>query len=204
MKHLSDYLADRRFGKEGKVQHKDILHTKFSNLRGKVLIFVDDPNKNYIENPNFYELVNASTSSKLSLYTDYQVKNEGTPEKYKNEAHTKFIISMPDVMEGVNSSWLIHHNNGVQAVMMNFGGGGYFDDNMLTYIKKFAGERKAFVLKPPSLLRTRIIARDPIEVDSSLHPGPAEHSTNAGQLTMRITGEDGSPTMIPFANSRSG
>ena len=203
MKHLSDYLADRRFGREGKTQNRDILNTKFSNLKGKVLIFVDDPNKNYIENPNFYELVNASTSSRLSLYTDYQVKNENTPEKYKNEAHTKFILSIPDVMEGVNSSWLIHHNNGVQAVMMNFGGGGFFDDNMLTYTKKFSSERKAFVLKPSSLLRTRIVVQDPIEQNPAMNPTPAPVALSAGGSQIGIQSEDGKTTSVPFGASKA-
>ena len=95
MKHLSDYLADRRFGKEGKVQDKDIFTTSFKNLKGKVLIFVDDPNKNYLDNQNFYELVNATTQSNLALYTDYQIKNENSPERYRQDSHHKFILTKP-------------------------------------------------------------------------------------------------------------
>ena len=125
MKHLSDYLADRRFGKEGKIQDKDIFITDFDKLKNKVLIFVDDPNKNYEQNDGFYELVNATThgtgsrSGSLSLLTDYQVKNENSPEKYRQDAHHKFLITRPDVMEGVNSPFMIHHANGCQGVMMN-------------------------------------------------------------------------------------
>ena len=59
--------------------------------------------------------MNGATSGTISLYTDYQVKNENTPEKYREDAHYKFTISKPDVMENVNSSWRIHHTNGVQV-----------------------------------------------------------------------------------------
>ena len=119
----------------------------------------------------FYELVNGTTSRSLSLYGNYQVKNENTPEKYREDAHHKFILSKPDVMENVNSSWRIHHNNGIQPVMMNFGGN-YFDDNMKSYISNFP-IRRAFVLKPVYLQRIRTAAKLPTKQDPKLNPAGA-------------------------------
>ena len=203
MKHLADYLADRRFGKEGKIQDKDIFTTDFKKLKNKVLIFVDDPNKNYEQNPNFYELVNASThgtgnrSGSLSLFTDYQIKNENSPEKYRNDAHHKFIITKPDVMEDINSSYIIHHGNGCQGVMMNFGGN-YFDDNMEAYIRKFSQATKAFVLKPTHLLRPRTVAKMPEKQDPKLNPASAPVQYQMGAIKMEVKGQNNESVGMPY------
>ena len=53
---------------------------------------------------------------------------------------------------GKNSKWLMHHQCGVQGVLMNFGGG-YHDDNFKGYRLKFLGEQKAFILKRKHLRR---------------------------------------------------
>ena len=209
MKYFSDYLADRRFGKEGNItddglqqQDRNIFFTNFNNLRGKVLIFVDDPNKNYLDYPRFYELVNGSTSRSLSLYSDYQVRNENTPDKYRADAHYKFIISKPDVMANVNSSWRIHHANGVQGVLMNFGGN-YFDDNMKSYITKFSMARKAFVLKPAHLQRTRTAVTLPTKQDPSLNPAGAPVVITVGNVQVRPQDSSGQARDAPFGGNHS-
>ena len=200
MKHLSDYLADRRFGKEGKVQDKDIFTTSFKNLKGKVLIFVDDPNKNYLDNQNFYELVNATTQSNLALYTDYQIKNENSPERYRQDSHHKFILTKPDAITQINSSYLIHHNNGCQGVMMNFGGN-YFDDNMIGYIKKFSMAMKAFVLKPPHLLRPRTAINLPQSQDPKLNPAGAPVVYKIGALKLEVKDPDNKGVEMPYGGA---
>lgn len=200
MKHLSDYLADRRFGKEGKVQDKDIFTTNFKNLRGKVLIFVDDPNKNYLDNPNFYELVNATTAGKLALYTDYQIKNENSPERYRDDAKHKFILTKPDAITQINSSYMIHQNNGCQGVMMNFGGN-YFDDNMKGYIRKFSMAMKAFVLKPSHLLRQRIAVNLPTEQDAGLNPAGGPVVYKVGSLELEVKDPDNNGVEMPHGGN---
>ena len=200
MKHLSDYLADRRFGKEGKIQDKDIFTTNFKNLRGKVLIFVDDPNKNYLDYPNFYELVNATTAGKLALYTDYQIKNENSPERYRDDAKHKFILTKPDAITQINSSYMIHQNNGCQGVMMNFGGN-YFDDNMKGYIRKFSMAMKAFVLKPSHLLRQRIAVNLPTEQDPGLNPAGGPVVYKVGSLELEVKDPDNNGVEMPHGGN---
>ena len=84
-KNFSDYLADRKFGKEGRRQNTDIFTTNFKNIQGKVIILVDDPTENYRDVPDFYELVNGSTKRYVRKYTDYQMKNEKSNETYISE-----------------------------------------------------------------------------------------------------------------------
>lgn len=207
MKYFSDYLADRRFGKEGNItddgsqkQDRNIFFTNFNNLRGKVIILVDDANKNYLDNPRFYELVNGTTSRSLSLYGNYQVKNENTPDKYRQDAHHKFLLSKPDVMENVNSSWKIHHSNGIQGVLMNFGGN-YFDDNMKTYISKFSKSRKAFILKDNYLQRIRTAAKLPTKQDENLNPAGAPVVMQIGNVSVEPKDSSGKTREAPFGGN---
>jgi|ERR1712166_11374 len=154
MKHFSDFLVDKNIPLENSRMNGTVFNTPFKNLKNKVIIFVDDPYKNASENVGFMELVNACTDSdkckgKIKLYNDYQIQNEGSPDMYIAEAKNNFLITTPNVM-GKNSKWLMHHQCGIQGVLMNFGGG-YHDDNFKGYRLKFLEQQKSFILKPSKL-----------------------------------------------------
>jgi hypothetical protein len=155
MKHFSDFLVDKNIPVENSRKNGTVFNTPFKKLKNKVIIFVDDPYKNFSDNVGFKELVNACThdcsGGEIKLYTDYQIQNEGNIDTYIAEAKNNFLITTPNVM-GKNSKWLMHHQCGVQGVLMNFGGG-YHDDNFKGYRLKFLGEQKAFILKRKYLRR---------------------------------------------------
>lgn len=154
MKHFSDFLVDKNIPVENSKKNGNVFNTPFKNLKNKVIIFVDDPYKNASENVGFMELVNACTDSdkckgKIRLYNDYQIQNEGSPSTYISETKENFLITTPNVM-GKNSKWRMHHQYGVQGVLMNFGGG-YHDDNFKGYILKFLDAQKSFIFKESKL-----------------------------------------------------
>lgn len=185
MKNFSDYLADRKFGKEGRRQNTDIFTTNFKNIRGKVIILVDDPTENYRDVPDFYELVNGTTKRYVRKYTDYQMKNEKSNETYISETKNNFVISTPDVMEQRNSSYQVHHNLGAQGVLMNFGGG-YNDENLKGYIRKFSMSQKAFLLKPKHLQRSRGAIDVPVQQDPELSFAMQQAETTIQGTDMNI------------------
>ena len=49
---------NRVHGAERLHNDRNIFLTEFKKLKNKVLIFVDDPAKNFMDNVKFYELVN--------------------------------------------------------------------------------------------------------------------------------------------------
>jgi hypothetical protein len=154
MKHFSDFLVDKNIPVENSKENGTVFNTPFKNLKNKVIIFVDDPYKNASENVGFMELVNACTDSdkckgKIRLYNDYQIQYEGGPKAYKAEAKENFLITTPNVM-GKNSKWIMHHQYGVQGVLMNFGGG-YHNDELKGYMLKFLDKQKSFILKESKL-----------------------------------------------------
>jgi len=148
MKHLSGHLVPLH--KSNDMTYKNILKTPFKNLKGKVVIFVNDKyTNNFKDNKKFLELVNAhggqGEKGLLKYVTDYGVQNEGSPSLYIEEMkETKFGITTPNVLSSINSKWKMHHNCGFQGVLMNFG---INDDNLKSYREKYLKAGKAFVLK---------------------------------------------------------
>lgn len=171
MKHLSEHLASLHLSNS--IIDKNILTTDFKNLKNKVLIFINDPNNNFKDNKNFNELVNAhggqGKKGLVKYMTDYSIQNEGSPSMYIEENKLKFTITTPNVMSNINSKWKMHHNCGVQGVLMNFGGG-YNDDNLKTYRNKFLSEGKAFILKNKKLRRKRQVVSLPPKQDKDVDP----------------------------------
>ena len=154
LEHFSDFLVDKHTPIEKSTINGTVLNTPFKNLKNKVIIFVDDPYKNSYDNVGFKEIINACTNSescdgKIKLYNDYQIQMEGSPDLYMNESKSNFILTTPNVM-GDNSKWLMHHQCGVQGVLMNFGGG-FHGDKLKGYRLKFLNKQKAFILKPQNL-----------------------------------------------------
>jgi len=159
LKYFADFLVDKNISVENSRINGNVFTTPFENLKNKVIIFVDDPYKNSSDNAGFKELVNACTDSKnckakIQLYSDYQIQNEGSPDTYIEEAKTNFLLTMPNIM-GKNSKWLMHHQCGIQGVLMNFGGG-YHDDNFKGYRLTFLDKQKSFILKPSNLRKRPI------------------------------------------------
>ena len=153
---FKDYLMNRVHGAERLHNDRNIFFTQFKKLKNKVLIFVDDPNQNYKDVPEFYELVNATTSEGIAKYKNYQIISENSSDFYKSLSKEKFVITVPDIMTNKNSEFTKHKNYGCQAILMNFGGG-YNSDEMKSYKNKFLIGQRAFILKPNNLLRDRIM-----------------------------------------------
>jgi hypothetical protein len=189
MKHFSDYLVDKRLPKQNKRNEGTALTTPLENLINKVIIFVKDDYKLFEENPGFKELVNASTNgnptggTKIAVYNDYQIQNEGSPDAYINEAKTSFLITTPNTMGKGNSKWSMHHKCGVQGVLMNFGGG-YHDDQFKNYRNKFLKEQKAFILKPVELLKRPETTFEIDEQNPKLNAGSKPVVFTIGDITI--------------------
>lgn len=176
MKHLSGHLVPLHLTKD--ITDRNILKTQFINLKGKVVIFVNDKyTNNFKDNKNFFELVNAhgkqGKKGLLKYVTDYGVQNEGSPSLYIEEMkETKFGITTPNVLSSINSKWKMHHDCGFQGVLMNFG---INDDNLKSYRKKFLDAGKAFVLKDIKIMRKRRTVTMPEAQNESVDPTPKIH-----------------------------
>ena len=95
-------------------------------------------------------------------------------------------------MEQRNSSYQVHHNLGAQGVLMNFGGG-YNDENLKGYIRKFSMSQKAFLLKPKHLQRSRGAIDVPVEQDPELSFAmqQAETTIQGTDMNIRFRGSSG-------------
>ena len=185
MKHFSDYLAGKHLPVENSKLGGNVFNTPLENLKNKVIIFVDDPFKNSGDNPGFMELVNACSDSKncdtkILLYDDYQIQNEGSKGMYINDSKNNFILTKPNVM-GNNSKWLMHHECGIQGVLMNFGGG-YHKDALKGYRLKFLEEQKAFILKPADLRSRPKKFSEPVAQNPEMDPAQKERCHTIGNM----------------------
>jgi len=199
MKHFSEYLVDKKLEKQHSGNNGNVFTTPFKNLKNKVIILVDDPYKNYSDYPGFREIVNGATNptekkkiktnntpwetAKTLFYTDYQIQNELGPDEGIDFAMKEFIITKPNVM-GKNSKWLMHHQYGIQGVLMNFGGG-FHDDNLKGYRKKFLDHGKAFKLKPYRLRRKATEMHDVEAQNPEFNPTVKIHPMQLGALKIK-------------------
>ena len=146
------YSHNGKFNKSG----KDVItNIPLLNLRNKVIIIIQDPTNNYRET-KFEEIVNMSGKGNdgnglpfVSFYKDKEIVETFDAEDLK-EKNKKFVgITMPDFSKTKNNSVApIHHQYGIQFVMMNYSN---YDENM-EYYRKFFNERgTAFRLKPQHL-----------------------------------------------------
>ena len=177
MKHLSDKLVSLHLSKN--IGKKDtVLTTPFKNLKGKVVIFVNDKyTNNFKDNKKFLELVNAhggqGEKGLLKYVTDYGVQNEGSPSLYIEEMkENKFGITTPNILSSINSKWKMHHEFGFQGVLMNFG---INDDNLKSYRKKYLEKKKAFILKDKKIMRKRRSVKLPEAQNEGVDPTPKIH-----------------------------
>ena len=86
---------------------------------------------------------------------------------------------------GSNSKWLMHHQCGVQGVLMNFGGG-FHGDKLKGYRLKFLNKQKAFILKPLDLRRRpeTILKIDP--QNPEFDPVQKERNFNLGAMDVNL------------------
>lgn len=176
MKHLSGHLVSLQ--KENVITDTNILTRPFKDLKGKVVIFVNDKyTNNFKDNKKFLELVNAhggqDKKGLLKYVTDYSVQNEGSQSLYIEEMkEDKFGITTPNVLSSINSKSSMHHDCGFQGVLMNFG---INDDNLKSYRTKYLTAGKAFVLKDKKIMRKRRSVKLPEEQDEAVNPTPKIH-----------------------------
>ena len=125
------YSHNGKFNKSG----KDVItNIPLLNLRNKVIIIIQDPTNNYRET-KFEEIVNMSGKGNdgnglpfVSFYKDKEIVETFDAEDLK-EKNKKFVgITMPDFSKTKNNSVApIHHQYGIQFVMMNYSN---YDENM--------------------------------------------------------------------------
>ena len=144
------YSYNGKYNKSG----KDVIpNIPLLNLRKKVIIYIDDPNKNY-RDTEFEEFINMSGKRWLDAICKSS-KNIDIVQAYDagsiTEENKKFLgITMPDFSKvTTNPPAAIHQKYGCQFVMMNFS---VLDANIQYYINFLRQKNgSAFVLKTDHL-----------------------------------------------------
>ena len=103
---------------------------------------------------------------------------------YINDSKNNFILTKPNVM-GNNSKWLMHHECGIQGVLMNFGGG-FHKDALKGYRLKFLEQQKAFILKHVDLRGKPKEIFEPIEQNPEMDPAQKERSHTIGNINIPL------------------
>ena len=161
-----------------------IANIPLKKLQQKVIIIIQDPTNNYKGTP-FEEFINISGKGAdgngmpfVTIYKNIDVVQAYDPESIKEE-NKKFLgISMPPFSKtSTNPPATIHHNYGIQFVMMNYS---YLDANMLAYRNFFMNRGTAFRLKPDHLRYFDKKIANPTPQDPKLSYGPKQVSMLGG------------------------
>lgn len=136
-------------------------------LCGKIIVIVDNTNKSFSSNPDFYEFVNLTSNSIfMRALNYYNVKN--TPDITELQTYNKqnMTISMPDISATpVNPSAIICRETGCQMIAMCY----QTNDVYLQENNQFFDQSGyAFVLKPENLRYVEITIPAPTQPNPAL------------------------------------
>lgn len=136
------------------------------SLRGKIVVIVDNTNKSFSTNQDFYEYVNLTSNSIFMRGLNYyNVKN--TPDITELQTYNKqnMTISMPDISAApINPSAIICRETGCQMIGMCY----QVNDVFLQENNQFFDQGGyAFVLKPENLRYVEVT------IDAPTPPNPA-------------------------------
>lgn len=142
------------------------------NFLGKVIIVVDNSNKNYKNSP-LEELVNFTSGSLfLQSLRDYNIRYTPSASELINSNKKNMSITMPDLkIDDANMDPAIHFKMGCQMICMNYQN---VDSYLIYYLKEFNNQGSAFILKPASLRYIPNVAKTPTKQDPKLSYAPRE------------------------------
>ena len=172
-------------GKVNSSNDNSISNVPLYQLKGKVIISVNDVNHGYI-GKKFSELISISDKNKagtgmpyINSYKNLQVKDAYDPQELITENKQYLGITYPDFTNSTsNSSAALHHKLGFQFVTMNFH---IIDQHLRYYINFFNDSGSAFILKPNNLRFKRVTINKPKEADKNLSFEPKEVSIMGGE-----------------------
>ena len=177
-------------GKIKSVQDYSISNVPLYQLKGKIIISVNDVNHGYT-GKKFSELISISDKSKagtgmpyINSYKNLQVKDAYDPQELITETKQYLGITYPDFTNSTsNSSAALHHTLGFQFVTMNFH---ILDHHLKYYINFFSDGGSAFILKPEKLRYKRVTINIPDEADKNLSFAPKEVSILGGEAKLSL------------------
>lgn len=137
------------------------------SLKGKIVVIVDNTNKSFSTNHNFYEYVNLTSNSIFMRGLNYyNVKN--TPDITELQTYNKqnMTISMPDISATpINPSAIICRETGCQMIGMCY----QVNDVFLQENNQFFDQGGyAFVLKPENLRYVEVTINAPTPPNPAL------------------------------------
>ena len=155
-------LLGPRYGKGGKLlkQPDQHLHNRpLKELKGKVVIMVEDFCGNYKTNGGFWELVNLeATPGNLRVYTDSDIRNADLKQIIKENKNGMCLSKPNDTMPLTNLASSTCRAYGCQFIMMNYMS---YDDRLKDHMKFFREKGTSIVLKPKPLRKVRVFAKLP-------------------------------------------
>ena len=155
-------LLPTEYAKEGKLikpQRKKLEKLLLKDLRGKVIIMVEDYCQNYKDNGDFHQLVNMAVLGNLRKFTNDTIKFRVSPEKLSKDNKEMFAICVPDDKHPTTQlESKACRMYGCQYVMMNYG---LPTDSLNDHMKFFRENGTQIVLKPPELRSKRVTGKKP-------------------------------------------
>jgi len=162
---------------------KNLGSVKLSDLKGKIVILVDNSNTSFSDNKNFYEFVNATTNSIfMRALSYYDVKF--TPDmneliEYNRQAMT---LCLPDSGSSPdNPSGIVTREMGCQITAMRYN---VVDQNLEEFNAFFEKAGYAFVLKPERLRYQMVTIEPTPENDPLLSFAPRTSKTDYYNFTI--------------------
>jgi len=178
-------LLSPKYGKGGKLLKRpdQYLHNKpLKDLKGKVIIMVEDFCATYQTHKGFWELVNLeSTPGNLRVYNDTNIKNADIRQLIKENKSAICLTKPNDTIPITNSKSKVHRAYGCQIILMNYM---LYDDRLKEHMKYFREKGTSIVLKPAELRKVRQFAKLPKMLN------PEEEGLNATEKrTDPVTGK---------------
>ena len=166
-KAFSNRLLPSIYAQEGKLvkpQRKKIELMPLKDLKGKVVIMVEDFCENYKDNNEFYQLVNLSVSGNLRKETSDGVKTR-KGQDYTEKNKDKLALVVPDdTHPATQLSSSACRAFGVQFIMMNYG---LAVDSLKDHMKFFREKGTQIVLKEKDMRRIRTTTKKPIQINKT-------------------------------------
>lgn len=130
------------------------------SFQSKIILIVDNSNDAFLENNDFLEYINLTSSSiYMRAYHYYDIKNN--PDIYELTEFNKsgMTIVFPDKdINPINPNGIVARNYGCQMIAMRYQ---YVDNYLMENAEFFDRAAAAFVLKPPELRYQPILIPEP-------------------------------------------
>jgi len=154
---FKDKLLDYTYTKAGenaKYPNK-LLRTKMKKLKDRVVIFCDDPNRNYLDT-DFYSLINLVTNQSALIIDDETAFKNDAKATVDLSKENLFVVTPDD--SKINPLFPRFWEKGCQFVCMNFG---TVDSHLESILKIYNDNGSAFKLKPRNMRYVPVFPKDP-------------------------------------------